>query len=116
MKNIKKIISTVLATVVIVGATLSVGGVITNAKTQTGQVSWYKGLTRYGAGSYGAAHKTIPFRTKVKVKNNSNGKTTTVTINDRGPYVKGRILDMSKTSFSKVAKTSAGVFNGTITW
>jgi len=43
-----------------------------------------------------AAHKTLPLGTKVKVTNTQNGKTAEVRINDRGPYVKGRIIDLSK--------------------
>ena len=43
-----------------------------------------------------AAHKTLPFGTMVKVTNQSNGKTVKVRINDRGPFVLGRIIDLSK--------------------
>lgn len=42
-----------------------------------------------------AAHKTLPFGTKVRVTNKSNGKTVVVTINDRGPFVRGRIIDLT---------------------
>jgi len=42
-----------------------------------------------------AAHKRLPFGTRVKVKNLKNGKTVIVRINDRGPYVRGRIIDLS---------------------
>ncbi|NOY58472.1 MAG: septal ring lytic transglycosylase RlpA family protein [Calditrichaeota bacterium] len=42
-----------------------------------------------------AAHKRLPFGTLVKVKNLKNGKTVVVRINDRGPYVRGRIIDLS---------------------
>ncbi len=42
-----------------------------------------------------AAHKRLPFGTLVKVKNLKNGKTVIVRINDRGPYVRGRIIDLS---------------------
>lgn len=42
-----------------------------------------------------AAHRTLPFGTKVKVTNNSNGRSVVVTINDRGPFVRGRIIDLS---------------------
>ena len=42
-----------------------------------------------------AAHRTLPLGTVVKVKNRDNGKSVTVTINDRGPFVKGRIIDLS---------------------
>lgn len=111
MKNAKKIISSVLAAIILTGSVVVVSGVKADAKSETGIVSWYSSKT-----SNGAAHKTIKKGTKVKVKNLRNGKTTTVVINDRGPYVDGRILDMSKTSFSKAENTSAGLFKGTITW
>lgn len=42
-----------------------------------------------------AAHRTLPFGTKVRVKNLKNSRTVIVTINDRGPFVKGRIIDLS---------------------
>jgi rare lipoprotein A len=42
-----------------------------------------------------AAHPTLPFGTKVKVTNESNGRSVVVTINDRGPFVRGRIIDVS---------------------
>src|SRR5262249_53830912 len=43
-----------------------------------------------------AAHKSLPFGSKVKVTNKTNGHAVTVTITDRGPYVKGRCIDVSK--------------------
>jgi rare lipoprotein A len=43
-----------------------------------------------------AAHKSLPFGSKVKVTNKANGRTVTVTITDRGPYVKTRCIDLSK--------------------
>ncbi len=43
-----------------------------------------------------AAHKSLPFGSKVKVTNKKNGHAVTVTITDRGPYVKGRCIDLSK--------------------
>lgn len=45
-----------------------------------------------------AAHRTLPFGTKVKVTNTDNKKSVVVTINDRGPFVKGRIIDLSKSA------------------
>ena len=63
----------------------------------------------YGSKGMTGAHKTLPFGTKVKVTNVKNGKSVIVTINDRGPFVKGRIIDMSKSSFAKIANLSAGV-------
>jgi len=43
-----------------------------------------------------AAHKSLPFNSKVKVTNRKNGNSVTITITDRGPYVKGRCIDVTK--------------------
>ncbi len=43
-----------------------------------------------------AAHRTLPFGTKLKVTNQRNGKTVVVRINDRGPFIRGRVIDLSK--------------------
>lgn len=61
-----------------------------------------------------AAHKTLPFDTKVEVTNPSNGQSVTVRINDRGPYVDGRCLDLSTAAFDEVIGTGSGV--GTVDW
>lgn len=42
-----------------------------------------------------AAHRTLPFGTKIKVTNKSNGRSVIVTINDRGPFVRGRVIDVT---------------------
>ncbi|WP_018617338.1 septal ring lytic transglycosylase RlpA family protein [Segetibacter koreensis] len=56
-----------------------------------------------------AAHRTLPFGTKVTVKNLSNGRTVKVRINDRGPFAKGRIIDLSKKAAKKIGMVDAGV-------
>ena len=56
-----------------------------------------------------AAHKTLPFGSEVKVTNLNNGKSVTVRINDRGPFVKGRIIDLSRAAFSQIADINKGV-------
>ncbi|GEO09712.1 hypothetical protein SAE01_22080 [Segetibacter aerophilus] len=56
-----------------------------------------------------AAHRTLPFGTKVTVKNLSNGRTVKVRINDRGPFVKGRMIDLSKKAAKKLDMVNAGV-------
>jgi len=56
-----------------------------------------------------AAHKTLPFGTKVKVTNLNNKKTVVVVINDRGPFVKGRIIDLSKSAAKKLDFINAGI-------
>ena len=45
--------------------------------------------------AFTAAHRTLPFGSKVKVTNKSNGRMVVVTINDRGPFVRGRVIDVS---------------------
>lgn len=56
-----------------------------------------------------AAHKTLPFGTLVKVTNEANGKTVIVRINDRGPFIKGRVIDLSKAAFSAIESINKGV-------
>ena len=56
-----------------------------------------------------AAHKTHPFGTKVTVKNLSNGRTVKVRINDRGPFARGRIIDLTKRAAKKLHMVDAGV-------
>lgn len=73
-------------------------------KYQKGTASWYGGrwhgkLTangeRYNQNSFTAAHRHLPFGTRVRVTNLQNGKSCVVRINNRGPYVKGRVIDLS---------------------
>ncbi len=56
-----------------------------------------------------AAHKTLPFGTMVKVTNIKNNKSVVVKITDRGPYIKGRTLDLSRGAFRKIATEKQGV-------
>jgi rare lipoprotein A len=56
-----------------------------------------------------AAHRTLPFGTKVTVKNLSNGRKVKVRINDRGPFAKGRIIDLSKKAAKRLGMVKAGV-------
>jgi uncharacterized protein YabE (DUF348 family) len=77
---------------------------------QSGKASWYHqpGLM--------AAHRTLPFGTVVRVTNLANGKQVTVTIRDRGPYVDGRVIDLSDTAFKQLSPTSKGVLNVKVEW
>lgn len=56
-----------------------------------------------------AAHKTLPFGTKVRVTNRNNGRSVVVTINDRGPFIRGRIIDLSRGAARVVGMTGSGV-------
>jgi resuscitation-promoting factor RpfB len=83
-------------------------------------VSWYATGTRTADGEafnpdgLTAASKTLPFNTMVKVTNPSTGASVVVRINDRGPYVTGRCLDLARGAFSQIAPLSAGAI--TATW
>lgn len=55
-----------------------------------------------------AAHKTLPFDTKVRVINPANGKSVTVRINDRGPFIEGRCLDLARAAFAEIASLDLG--------
>ncbi len=58
-----------------------------------------------------AAHKTIPFGTKVVVTNLENNKSVVVRINDRGPFVNGRIIDLTKNAAKRIGMLNDGVAN-----
>ena len=58
-----------------------------------------------------AAHRNLPFGTILKVTNTRNGKSVTVRVNDRGPFVKGRIVDLSSAAFSRIADLKTGVID-----
>lgn len=88
--------------------------------SQTGKASYYadkfNGKTTASGVTFRnskkiAAHKTLPFGTKVKVTNLANGKSTKVVIQDRGPHVAGRIIDLSKKSARKIGIVEQGVGN-----
>jgi rare lipoprotein A len=56
-----------------------------------------------------AAHKTLPFGTKVRVTNVNNGRSAVVTINDRGPYIAGRVIDLSRAAAGAVGMIANGL-------
>lgn len=66
---------------------------------------------RFNANAMTAAHKTLPMNSRVKVTNKANGKTAVVRINDRGPYIGGRCLDLSVAAMKAVGGYSSGVIS-----
>jgi rare lipoprotein A len=56
-----------------------------------------------------AAHKLLPMRTKIRVTNLENGKSLTLTVNDRGPFVPGRVLDLSYAAAKRLAMVDKGL-------
>jgi rare lipoprotein A len=55
-----------------------------------------------------AAHRSLPFGTKVLVTNKRNGRSVVVRINDRGPFIRGRVLDVSKAAAKNIGMISSG--------
>ena len=89
-------------------------------KEEVGKASWYstscnRGGTKTSSGkkldnkAMTAAHKTLPFGTKVKVTNIKNGKSQVVIITDRGPYKKGRVIDVTKAAADKLGFKNSGI-------
>jgi rare lipoprotein A len=83
---------------------------------QCGIASWYDERGTQTAdggevdpGALTAAHRTLPFGIKVRVENLSNGRSTTVEINDRGPFTQGRLIDVSRTAAEELAFIDGGV-------
>ena len=88
---------------------------VADAKTFTGYASFYKSGKRTASGErfkpngLTAAHRTLPFGTKVKVTNLANGKSVVVRINDRGPFGRGRVIDLSLGAAKSVGMVRSGV-------
>jgi len=82
---------------------------------QIGMASYYWQPQRLASGgqfnpnAMTAAHKTLPFGTRVRVKHLGNGRSVDVLINDRGPYIAGRVIDLSRGAASKIGMTGQGV-------
>ncbi len=77
------------------------GNEFNGRKTASGEIFHQSSLT--------AAHRKLAFGTKVKVTNLANGKSVTVRVNDRGPFVANRIIDLSKSAANKIDMVGAGV-------
>ncbi|MCZ8543974.1 septal ring lytic transglycosylase RlpA family protein [Mesorhizobium qingshengii] len=113
MKNTKQ---TALVAVTI-AAGLMVGASATSAAAaagQCGRASWYALHSRTASGermnpsALTAAHRTLPFGTKLRVTNQNNGRSVIVRINDRGPFIKGRVLDLSKGAAGQLGFIGSG--------
>ncbi len=105
-----------VAAALVTGLMTSVTGA--SAADQCGGASWYgpgfhgkktASGQRFNENAMTAAHKTLPLGTVVKVTNQRTGKSIKVTINDRGPYAKGRIIDLSKAAAARLGTKDAGV-------
>lgn len=77
------------------------GNEFVGRKTANGEVYGHKAMT--------AAHRSLPFGTMVEVTNLSNNKTCVVRVNDRGPFAKGRIIDLTNTAAKAIGFVKSGI-------
>ncbi|MGH7224230.1 MAG: septal ring lytic transglycosylase RlpA family protein, partial [Gemmataceae bacterium] len=85
-------------------------------KLNVGVASWYDGPTQFTASGemfhpngLTAASRTLPFDTRVRVTNLRNGRSVVVRINDRGPYVRGRAIDLTPRAAAKLGMLRKGL-------
>jgi rare lipoprotein A len=118
MKLLRKLIMITAACLAVPSAEASTNG-SASADIEHGKASWYEikcnGGTHTASGkklndwAMTAAHRTLPMGTKVRVTNKENGRSVVVTITDRGPYIKGRIIDVTKGVAHKLKFINSGV-------
>ncbi len=99
MKGLGRVVLGALVGVFLSGAAHAESGIASvynydGRKTASGQRANPRGLT--------AAHRTLRFGTKVKVTNKRNGKSVVVRINDRGPFIRGRVIDLTPAAASVI--------------
>lgn len=84
------------------------------AEAEQGRASWYAFTTITASGERAnpsamtAAHRTLPFGTRVRVDNLDNGRSVVVRINDRGPFIRGRIIDVTRAAAGQLGFVNAG--------
>ncbi|MER8447965.1 septal ring lytic transglycosylase RlpA family protein [Mesorhizobium sp. M1066] len=109
MKNSKQtaLVAVTIAAGLMVGASSATAG-------QCGRASWYALHSKTASGermnpsAMTAAHRTLPFGTKLRVTNKNNGRSVIVRINDRGPFIRGRVLDLSKGAAGQLGFIGSG--------
>lgn len=113
MKNLNQtaLVAVTIAAGLMVGASATSA---TAAAGQCGRASWYALHSKTASGermnplAMTAAHRTLPFGTKLRVTNQHNGRSVIVRINDRGPFIRGRMLDLSKGAAGQLGFVSSG--------
>ena len=104
-----------VAAVVAVVMSFGVTGANAASKTYTGKASYYKmgkvtaNGERFNPNGLTAAHRSLRFGTLVKVTNLKNGRKVVVRINDRGPFIGGRIIDLSLGAARRIGMISSGI-------
>jgi rare lipoprotein A len=100
-----------------VTGSISQNKIATGASLQKGTASWYgpgfhgrrtASGERFNSGAMTAAHRFLPFGTKLRVVNENNGRSVVVRVNDRGPFARNRIIDLAKGPAQELGLTSSG--------
>lgn len=107
-------LSAALAAIVFGVSSYAVAGTA-EASQRCGRASWYALHSKTASGErmnpakLTAAHRSLHFGTKLRVTNMRNGKSVIVRVNDRGPFIRGRVLDLSRGAARSISMVGAGV-------
>ena len=113
-----KVLKTILSSIAL--ASLALAPLSAEAKSRCGIASWYgpgfhgnrtANGERFNSQALTAASTRLPFGARIRVVNRDNGRSVVVRINDYGPVVPGRILDLSEKAFASIASTGQGLAN-----
>jgi rare lipoprotein A len=94
---------------------------VASAAAECGRASWYRMGTMTASGeamnaaALAGAHRTLPFGTQVRVENLANGKSVIIRINDRGPFITGRVIDVTEGAAERLGMIQAGVTDVRVT-
>ncbi|TVM06937.1 MAG: septal ring lytic transglycosylase RlpA family protein [Halomonas sp.] len=118
MPSIKRVMQRLCFIVVLLGTSSSLQANTDSRVIEEGIASYYsdyfQGRTTASGDTFNqqeltAAHKTLPFGTRVKVVRTDTGQEVEVVINDRGPFIKGRVIDLTKRAAQKLGMLDRGV-------
>ena len=118
MRHLTQLFCCILAALFLSGCAQNNFAPMNNGSTMTGNASWYgRGFQhrrttsgeRYNMYAMTAAHRTLPLNTRVQVTNLKNGRTVVVRINDRGPFVRHRVIDLSYAAAKQLQMVGRGV-------
>ena len=119
VRILARYISVIMLAALLAGCgTLCNSGMLDTGDTQIGMASWYGGRfhgrittngERYNMYKISAAHRTLPFGTLVRVTSLENNKSVIVRINDRGPWIPDRVIDLSYGAAKKIGMVDEGV-------
>ncbi|NTJ64886.1 septal ring lytic transglycosylase RlpA family protein [Agrobacterium rhizogenes] len=103
-----------LAIAATISASIAVVSTPAFASAGCGGASWYGGSSRTASGermsskNLTAAHRSLAFGTRLRVTNKHNGRSVVVRINDRGPFIRGRVLDLSRAAAQNIGMVASG--------